>query len=929
MKMKQTEWQRLFALLLAAILVLSLCPAVFAADDEGDAAAETGEKAAAEEAEIRWVTVHITTAEELAELSRSCALDTWSQDKIVELDADISLSGTDFTPIPSFGGIFHGNGHTVSGFTLSGKLSTAGLFRTVQEGGKIDGLHVSGSLDMSGACEAAGGIAGENYGRITGCSFSGSVSGSVNTGGIAGLNGLTGAVQNCRASGAVYGSKMTGGIAGCSKGLISGCTNAAYVNTASGDETFSAEDISLDLSFDLSRLSKTEAPVSAADTGGVAGYSSGVVRSCTNDAVIGYPHVGYNVGGIVGRSCGYLHACKNTGGIHGRKDVGGIVGQAEPYIEADLSEGMLVKMQRQLDELNELVNKAVDDAQGGAGGVSSRLNSMSGYVQNAISEAEDINVVIGADGSVSVSGGTEGSASISVAPPGSADAGGSVSGGGEASGSVQVIATPDLGGLTAAVNGIGSQLSQLNRAMSGAVGQVSEDVRAINEKYNELTNTMFEAIFTVGEADGDILRDTSGVDVELITLGKLSRAENRGAVSGDLNVGGIAGSVSIEYELDPEDDVSSDLSAEYKQEYELKAVIQNCANHGTVTAKRSYAGGIAGKTDLGLITDSNGFGDVESESGSYVGGIVGLAGATVRSCFAKGTLRGSRYVGGIVGSGVSEALNQSVSTVTGCYSMVDIASAQQYFGAISGAIAGEYLENFFVSDTLAGIDGVSYGGKAEPVSYSELLTVDDLPAEMQTLTLRFTDGEKTLREITFDYGASFGDSDYPDIPEMDGCYAYWDKTDLTKLHFDTTVTAVYEPYITTLAAENTREDGKPVFYVEGSYDDDTEPPTAVARQLSAAGFAPLSAGLSQAVEHYLTDNVWYTWLTAPLNREVVEQWNVTVPSDGHEAHRVHYLSPERLRGKSPRLHPAERRVGSAGKRGFRQLSGVLAARGRE
>lgn len=38
--------------------------------------------------------IRITCAEDLLELSRNCALDTWSQGKHVALTADISLAGT-------------------------------------------------------------------------------------------------------------------------------------------------------------------------------------------------------------------------------------------------------------------------------------------------------------------------------------------------------------------------------------------------------------------------------------------------------------------------------------------------------------------------------------------------------------------------------------------------------------------------------------------------------------------------------------------------------------------------------------------------------------------------------------------------------------------------------------------------------------------
>ena len=49
-------------------------------------------------------TVTIKTAEDLAELSRNCTLDTWSQGKTVILENDLDLHSIDFTPIPTFSG---------------------------------------------------------------------------------------------------------------------------------------------------------------------------------------------------------------------------------------------------------------------------------------------------------------------------------------------------------------------------------------------------------------------------------------------------------------------------------------------------------------------------------------------------------------------------------------------------------------------------------------------------------------------------------------------------------------------------------------------------------------------------------------------------------------------------------------------------------
>ena len=68
------------------------------------------------------------------------------------------------------------------------------------------------------------------------------------------------------------------------------------------------------------------------DIGGVVGFSDGVVQGCDNYGEVGYPHVGYNIGGVAGRQSGYLLGCDNNAAVHGRKDIGGIVGQAEPYL---------------------------------------------------------------------------------------------------------------------------------------------------------------------------------------------------------------------------------------------------------------------------------------------------------------------------------------------------------------------------------------------------------------------------------------------------------------------------------------------------------------------------------------------------------------------------------------------------------------------
>lgn len=805
---KKIDIRHLAAALLAALMLLACLPVT-----QADAAGNT---------------IHISSEAELRDLAASCALDTWSRDKNVVLDSDLTLADPSFLPIPTFGGSFDGQGHTIHNVSIMDSLSPAGLFGVVQAGGSVRSLHVVGTVTPSGDGRSVGGIAGENNGAIEKCSFTGTVSGQVYVGGIAGHTGASGSILACETRGAVIGDSMTGGITGYNEGLLADCTNSACINVESTDPRLDLED--LDLTPDLSKLGQANAGASSADTGGIAGYSAGTLSDCVNHGAVGYQHIGYNTGGVVGRSCGQLLRCRNDGSIAGRKDVGGVVGQIEPYIQVDASPTYLSELNRQLYELKSLTDQAANDAQDGAGDVSGRLNDMNDYLKDALSDPQDP---------------------------------------------------------LAAITGFGSRLKDLNNSASGSVDTTADDLRDINSKFNEVSSTVLAAISAAGNP-ASVISDGSQGNIDKITLGKTSACTNSGTVSGDVNTGGIAGSIAIEYELDPEDDVSADLDGEYRRQYEYRAVVQQCANTGAVSAKRSNTGGIAGRMDLGLIISCESYGSVESDSGSCVGGIAGLTAATVRSSYAKCTLSGKKYVGGIVGSGVAEKSDGSASTVTGCWSLVDITGCQQYEGAVSGADTGTFTDNYFVSDTLAGINRQSFAGRAEPVSFDTLAAAEGMPGGMTAFTLSFVSDGKVLTSRTFSYGASFDSSVYPPLPEKDGIYAHWDRTDLRGLHLDTVVTAIYDALLPTLSSEQTREDGRPVILAGGDFNDgDTMAATALT--LTPEEFHAADGSFADRAAN------WFSYLKEgqlpPLtvNRRVAEQWRVSLPDDGQETHTLRYL----------------------------------------
>lgn len=290
---------RIVALLMAGCIVLGLVSMVFA--QESDTDETVSEETTSEETistEPVYEEVSIDSLEDFLAFARDCRLDSFSQNKIFYLNADIDLTGTQFESIPIFCGSFVGNGHSISGLQLTAAGSAQGLFRYLTETAKVQDLSVSGSVAPGGSANQVGGIAGVNYGRIENCTFSGEVTGTNQVGGIAGLNEIGAFIENCSVSGSLSGSHIAGGIAGENKGTIRTCDNTAAINTTQQQNRVDISDITLDT------ITGSETTITVTDIGGIAGASSGDIANCVNRGDVGYPYMGYNVGGIaeIGRA---------------------------------------------------------------------------------------------------------------------------------------------------------------------------------------------------------------------------------------------------------------------------------------------------------------------------------------------------------------------------------------------------------------------------------------------------------------------------------------------------------------------------------------------------------------------------------------------------------------------------------------------------
>lgn len=135
----------------------------------------------------------------------------------------------------------------------------------------------------------------------------------------------------------------------------------------------------------------------------------------------------------------------------------------------------------------------------------------------------------------------------------------------------------------------------------------------INETTGQLINCRFQGSATgehyvggiagqntgslVGcENQGDVNTTVVEVQADLSDITLLRTTES---VPAGTDIGGIAGSVAIEYDFDPEDDLTESGEQSLNFEYNTLAVVLDCVNKGAVTAKKDNAGGIVGRMDVG------------------------------------------------------------------------------------------------------------------------------------------------------------------------------------------------------------------------------------------------------------------------------------------------------------------------------------------
>lgn len=386
------------------------------------------------------------------------------------------------------------------------------------------------------------------------------------------------------------------------------------------------------------------------------------------------------------------------------------------------------------------------------------------------------------------------------------------------------------------LQGISDSLKLLSDNASDYSDVVNADLKAVNDQINVVFNLLADRLTDAQKLSlEELYEDVDDEDIESITTGKAESCSNKGVVKGDINVGGIAGSMSIGDE-DPEDSAAGSIEYELGRRFITKCLVTDSVNEGYITSKKNGAGGICGYMNHGIIVDSESYGSVESTEGDYVGGICGESLTIIKRCYALCSVAGNKNVGGIAGY---------ADTLRNCYSMAEVQAENGRAGAIAGQIAGydiadtdtddesegtvepKVVDNYYVAEGVHGIDNISYIGVAEPISYQELLAVEQLPTQFWHLKVIYKIEDTYLGAEEVKYGERLDKLNYPQIPAREGVYGVWPGVSDRTMAGTMVVEAEYRDNVTVVqsnAGDGSTEEGqrhKPYALIEDIFTEDT------------------------------------------------------------------------------------------------------------
>ena len=251
---------------------------------------------------------------------------------------------------------------------------------------------------------------------------------------------------------------------------------------------------------------------------------------------------------------------------------------------------------------------------------------------------------------------------------------------------VDMVMGTSMGGLVGGIYALGynaGQLDSLNASAREDSLEVIRNLNEINSRFTRLTDLMKNERDRLNDIadNGGIFVDTS---TDVNSASRIVSCRNMADISGDSLTGGIAGTIGVEYDLDPDEDILRTNSRSLDYSFGVSAAIFDSVNAGGVSARANHAGGITGKADLGYLKMNTNEGDVTSEDGYFIGGIAGYSEASLEGNTARCRVTGKKNTGGICGYGKELWDNRAVVTVLG---------TEEYAGTIAGNVDSLDPEN--------------------------------------------------------------------------------------------------------------------------------------------------------------------------------------------------------------------------------------------
>jgi hypothetical protein len=221
-----------------------------------------------------------------------------------ELASPIANGGKGWEPIGTtwnntFMGTFDGQGYEIHDLFINRPDEWGvGLFGWLGEAGVIKNIGIVNVTVIGGI--VVGGLVGGSYGTVSNSYSTGSVTGTINVGGLVGVNAFE-SVSDCYSTCSVAGDRFVGGLIGHSGGPVTYCYATGNVT---GDD----------------------------HVGGLMGQSTGLV---SNSYATGSVAGDSSVGGLMGENEGRVRNCYATGDVSGNTRIGGLIGLAHGWRYGD------------------------------------------------------------------------------------------------------------------------------------------------------------------------------------------------------------------------------------------------------------------------------------------------------------------------------------------------------------------------------------------------------------------------------------------------------------------------------------------------------------------------------------------------------------------------------------------------------------------